>query len=69
MFVKNIIKPISDDAYIQKLAVKLGKLENKAIIQLIDDVGLTKTLETYLSTKELNRYYQSKYKLKVLLNK
>lgn len=64
MFVKTI--PV--DESIQKLAIILGKLENKAIIMLIDEVGLTVILEKFLSKKELDKYYKSKYKLKVLLN-
>ena len=68
IFVETLKRIKTTDETINQLAVILGKLENKAIIQLIDEVGLTKTLETYLSKRELNRYYRSKYKLKVLLN-
>ena len=63
------VKAITIEENIQKMAIILGKLENKAIIQLIDEVGLTMILEKFLSKCELNKYYRSKYKLKELLNK
>lgn len=68
MLVKTFKKLKTTDETIQQLSIIMGRLENKAIIQLIEEVGLTKTLETYLSVRELDKYYKSKYKLKVLLN-
>ena len=65
-YKRRIIKSKEDT--IQKLSIKIGKLENKAIGELIDDTGLSKVLEKYLTKKELNIYYRSKYKLKQLLN-
>lgn len=63
------VKTVTVEESIQKMAVILGKLENKAIIMLIDEVGLTVILEKFLSKRQLDRYYRSKYNLKVLLNK
>ena len=69
MTVEYIKYIISNDNDIQKYAVIIGKLENKAIVKLIDRNGITKILETFLSKKELDRYYRTKLKLKELLNK
>ena len=63
------VKTITIEETIQKLAIILGKLENKAIIQLIDEIGITVILEKYLSKRELDKYYRSKFNLKLLLNK
>lgn len=69
MLVKTFKRIKTTDETINQLAIILGKLENKAIIQLIEDTGLHVILEKYLSKRELDKYYKSKYKLKVLLNK
>ena len=62
------IKPIiSNSKNIQKYAVNIGRMENKAIIKFIDRNGLSNILEQFLSTRELNRYYRDKYKLQTLL--
>ena len=61
--------PISDDERIQKLSVRIGRLENKSIIRLIDKIGIDGILEQQLSIKDLDIYYKSKYKLFTLLNK
>ncbi len=63
------IKSVTIEKRIQKLAIILGKLENKAIIMQIEETGITAILEKFLSKRELNRYYRSKYNLKVLLNR
>ena len=63
------VKTINVEQNIQKMAVIIGKLENKAIIQMIEEVSLTAILEKFLSKRELNKYYRSKYKLKTLLNR
>ena len=63
------LKPfISNDDDIQKCAINIGRLENKAIIKFIDRNGLTNILEQFLSKRELNRYYRDKYKLQTLLH-
>jgi len=66
MFVEYSEKVISKDETIQKLAVILGKLETKAIMLLVEEMELTKILEKYLTPKEQDKYYNSKYKLQQL---
>ena len=64
------IKPVrSNDEKVQKLAITIGKIENKAIIRFIEKQGLTNILEENMSKIQLNKYYRTKYKLKVLLNR
>ncbi len=69
MYIEYQEKIVSEDENIQKLANILSKLEIKAINKLVDDMELPKVLEKYLSAKERNIYYKSKFKLKELLNK
>ena len=64
---KENIKTLDDS--VQMLAIVIGKLETKAIGKLVEDIELPKILERYLSAKEQNIYYRSKYKIKQLLIK
>lgn len=66
MLVEYIKPIISNDVNIQKTAIVIGRLENKAIGKLINDVGIVDILDKYLSTREINRYYKSKFKLRNL---
>ena len=59
----------SEDDNIQHLAMTIGKLETKAIGKLVDEMGLPKILDKYLSVKERDIYHRSKFKLKQLVNK
>lgn len=68
-FITYIRRPISDDECIQKLSVRIGRLENKSIIRLIEKIGLDTILMQQLSYKDLDIYYKSKFKLFTLLNK
>ena len=43
-----LVETFTVEQNIQKMAIILGKLENKAIIQLIDEIGLTGILEKFL---------------------
>ena len=49
------------------IANRIGHLEIKAINKLVEDIELPKVIERYLSPKEQNIYYTSKYKLRELL--
>ncbi len=60
---------IRSEDIIQKLANILSKLEIKAINRHIKDVELYKIIELYLSKREQNIYYKSKFELRKLLNK
>lgn len=69
LMIEYIRQPISNDTNIQRTSKIIGKLENKGIGKLINDVGITDILAKYLSIKERDIYYKSKFKLKELLNK
>ena len=62
------LKQISSDNTIQKLAVVIGKLETKAISKLVEKQGLDSILTKFLSSRNIDTYYKSKFKLKELLN-
>jgi len=51
---------------IRILVVRIGKLETKAIMALVEEMELPKVIEKYLTKKEQDVYYKSKYKLKKL---
>lgn len=62
------LKQISNDNTIQKLAIVIGKLEIKAISKLVEKQGLDSILTSFLSSRNIDTYYKSKFKLKQLLN-
>lgn len=64
-YAKNIITPENS---IQKLAIVLGKLETKAISKLVEEIELSNVLERFLTTKDRDIYYKSKFRLRKLLN-
>lgn len=61
-------KNITSKDIIQILAIRIGKLEIKAINKLVEEMELYKVLERFLTAKEQDVYYKSKFRLKQLLN-
>lgn len=61
-------KNITTKDIIQILAIRIGKLEIKAINKLVEEMELYKVLERFLTAKEQDIYYKSKFRLKQLLN-
>lgn len=61
-------KNITTKDIIQILAIRIGKLEVKAINKLVEEMELYKVLERFLTAKEQDVYYKSKFRLKQLLN-
>jgi len=61
-------KNITTKDIIQILAIRIGKLEIKAINKLVEEMELYKVLEKFLTAKEQDIYYKSKFRLKQLLN-